>query len=107
MSMFSEPTPIKINGRQYYFKNIPPSDDSGACVHFYVKIKKTKTIKKRKFWFFGPVLSTIQKEFEELNFAFKTFQLITETERYDINDIKAAEELYWKKCLIKAGRLEV
>ncbi len=107
MSLFDEPTPIKINGRQYYFKNCPPSDDSGPHVNFYVKVAKTRTLKKRKFWLFGPVISSIQKEYEEFDFVFQTNKLITELENYDANEIKFAEELFWKKCLIKAGRLEI
>ena len=107
MSLFDEPTQITINGRQYYFKNTPPSDDSGPHVTFYVKVKKIRTIKKRKFWLFGPVLSTRQEEYEEFIFAFETFKLITEMEKYDANEIKFAEELYWKKCQIKAGKLEI
>ena len=107
MSLLERPTPILINGRQYYFKNTPPSDESGPHVNFYVKVKKTKTIKKRKFWLFGPVLSISQEEFEELVFAFETFKLITEMERYDVREIKLAEELYWKKTQIKAGKLEL
>ena len=107
MSLFDEPTQITINGRQYYFKNTPPSDDSGPHVTFYVKVKKIRTIKKRKFWLFGPVLSMSQEEYENFDFAFETHKLITEMEKYDANEIKFAEELYWKKCQIKAGKLEI
>lgn len=107
MSLFAEPTPIKINGRQYYFKNIPPSDYSGAHVNFYVKTKKLETVVKRKYWIFGPVLSSREEEIEVHEFAFETYKLITEMENYDVNSIKKAEELYWKKCQIKAGKLEI
>lgn len=107
MSFFEEPIPIKINGRQYYFKNFPPSDDSGPHVNFYVKVTRTRTIKKRKFWLFGPVLSMSQEEYENFDFAFETHKLINELEKYDVSEIKFSEELFWKRCLIEAGKLEI
>ena len=48
-----------------------------------------------------------QEEYENFDFAFETHKLITELEKYDTSEIKFAEELYWKKCQIKAGKLEI
>lgn len=109
MSLISQHIPITINGRAYYFKNIAPTDDSGPRVFFYVKVKKKKTTTKRKYFFglLGPVLWSKTEEIEELEFAFQTFKLITELENYNVDDIKNAEELYYKKCQIIEGRLTI
>ncbi len=101
-------TPIKINTRQYYFRNVYGGDGDYCYTQFYEKGDNIKVRKvKRKYWFFGPILSEKIEERENYLPVFKTGHRIEENHYFDIEAIKVREEKYFTWRNIQMGNLDL
>lgn len=100
-------TPIKINGNQYYFRNIF-EDDFYIITYFYTISVQQRVLKKRRFKFFGKVVSSETVEIERYDFAFESScKCIDERNIYNTYTIKKDEEKYVLKMNIKNGNLNI
>jgi hypothetical protein len=102
--------PLKINNNQYYFNNVPDREDSYARSIFYKEIIKEKLFKKRKYFFFGKVISEkiVKKTSLEYCFSFIPINLNI-FPNYDdtIFKLKIAEENYQRKSNLLDGKISI
>lgn len=101
--------PIKINGREYFYENRYGGEfEEYLCTQFYEKGEPIqKRVIKKKFLFFGPIVSDVIVNEDNFIPRFTTPLRIAEHSFFDIEQIKKTEEKYnlWKN--ISMGNLEI
>ena len=102
-------TPIKVNGRNYYFKNIFGGEYSSYYhTNFYIKGEPIKKrVVKKRYWLWGKVVSDEIVEVDNFILCFHTYEKIIDPILIDIKKIKLAEEKYYREFLVKFGKLEL
>ena len=102
--------PLKINNRQYYFRNNSGDEYSSSRSVFYTSYIKEKLVKKRKYFFFGKVISEkiVKKTLYKYCFEFNIININTFLSDTNlINNLKLVEENFQNRSNLLEGKVSI